>query len=53
MPPTIEFLRIKLYYKFTKVKALENEIEVELGGNEYGVGLCFGFNFLSGAVINR
>ena len=53
IPPTIEFLRIKLYYKFTKVKALENEIEVELGGNEYGVGLCFGFNFLNGAVINR
>jgi len=53
IPPTIEFLRIKLYYKFTKVKALENEIEVELGGNEYGVGLCFGFNFLREAVINR
>jgi hypothetical protein len=53
IPPTIEFLRIKLYYKFTKVKALENEIEVELGGNEYGVGLCFGFNFLSGALINK
>jgi hypothetical protein len=53
IPPTIEFLRIKLYYKFTKVKALENEIEVELGGNEYGVGLCFGFNFLNGALINK
>lgn len=53
IPPTIEFLRIKLYYKFTKVKALENDIEVELGGNEYGVGLCFGFNFLSGALINK
>jgi hypothetical protein len=53
IPPTIEFLRIKLFYKFTKVRALENEIEVELGGNEYGVGLCFGFNFLSGALVNR
>jgi len=53
IPPTIEFLRIKLYYKFTKVKALENEIEVELGGNEYGFGLCFGFNFLTGALINK
>jgi hypothetical protein len=53
IPPTLEFLRIKLYYKFTKVKALENDIEVELGGNEYGVGLCFGFNFLNGALINK
>ncbi len=53
IPPTLEFLRIKLYYKFTKVRAIENEIEVELGGNEYGVGLCFGFNFLSGALVNR
>jgi hypothetical protein len=53
IPPTIDFLRVKLYYKFTKVKAVENGYEVELGGNEYGVGLCFGFNFLNGALINK
>jgi hypothetical protein len=53
IPPTINFLRVKLFYKFTKVKALENGYEVELGGNEYGVGLCFGFNFLNGALINK
>jgi AMIN domain len=53
IPPSVEFLRIKLYYKFTKLQALQNDIQVELGGNEYGVGLCFGFNFLNGALVNR
>lgn len=53
IPPTIEFLRIKLYYKFTKVSALENDINVDLGGTEYGVGLSFGFNFLNSALYNR
>ncbi len=51
--PTIDFLRVKLYYKFTKVKALENGYEADLGGTEYGIGLCYGFNFLNGALINK
>lgn len=50
--PTLDFLRVKLYYKFTKVKALENGISVDLGGNEYGIGLSFGFNFLKEAIIS-
>jgi len=53
MLPTIDFLRVKLYYKFTKVKALENGYEADLGGTEYGIGLCYGFNFLNGALINK
>lgn len=42
-------LRLKIYYKFTRVKATERGIEVKLGGPEYGVGLSFGFGFLSRA----
>ena len=49
--PNLDFLRIKLYYKFTKVTASENGIDVDLGGNEYGVGLSFGFNILKKGVL--
>jgi hypothetical protein len=49
--PTLDFLRLKLYYKFTKVKALQNDFNVDLGGNEYGIGLSFGFNILNKGVI--
>jgi len=45
--PNLDFLRVKLYYKYTKVSATENEIDVQLGGPEYGIGLSFGFNFLN------
>jgi hypothetical protein len=50
--PGMENLRVKLYYKYTRVTATENEIEVELGGPEYGIGVSFGFNFLNKAVIS-
>jgi hypothetical protein len=49
--PGADFLRVKLYYKYTKVTATANEISVKLGGSEYGLGLSFGFNFLNGAAI--
>jgi hypothetical protein len=42
--PKVESLRVKLYYKFTKMNATENEIDIGLGGNEYGIGLSYGFN---------
>jgi hypothetical protein len=45
--PNLDCLRVKLYYKYTKVSATENEIDVQLGGPEYGIGLSFGFNFLN------
>jgi len=45
--PGVDFLKAKVYYKFTRVKARQNEIEVDLGGNEYGIGLSFGFNLLN------
>ena len=48
--PGMENLRVKVYYKYTRVKANENEIEVKLGGPEFGVGVSFGFNFLNRAV---
>jgi hypothetical protein len=49
--PNLDFLRVKLYYKWTSVTATENGIDVKLGGPEYGVGISFGFNLLSAAVI--
>jgi hypothetical protein len=49
--PGRDNLRIKLYYKFTRVTATENEIEVQLGGPEYGVGVSFGFNVLNRAAF--
>ena len=49
--PGMENLRVKLYYKYTRVKAIENEIEVDLGGPEYGFGVSYGFNFLNKALL--
>ena len=49
--PNLDFLRVKLYYKYTKVTATENEIDVQLGGPEYGIGLSFGFNVLNKAAF--
>ena len=50
--PGMESLRIKLYYKSTRVTAVENEIEVELGGPEIGIGVSYGFNFLNKALLS-
>jgi hypothetical protein len=49
--PSLDALRVKLYYKYTKVTATENEIDVQLGGPEYGIGLSFGFNILNKAAF--
>lgn len=50
--PKVESLRVKLYYKFTKATATENDIDVGLGGNEYGIGLSYGFNILKKGLLN-
>jgi len=49
--PGRDYLRVKLYYKFTRVTATENEIEVQLGGPEYGIGVSYGFNILNKAAF--
>jgi outer membrane protein W len=49
--PGADYLRVKVYFKHTDVTATENEIDVKLGGSEYGIGLSFGFNFLDKAVL--
>lgn len=49
--PKIDYLRIKLYYKFTKATTTENDFSIDLGGNEYGLGVSFGFNFLKKGVL--
>lgn len=50
--PGQESLRIKIYYKYTRVTARENGIDVKLGGPEFGLGVSYGFNFLNKAVLN-
>ena len=53
IPPVLDgMLRVKVYYKFTKVTATSNDISVDLGGNEYGVGLSLGFNLFKKGVLS-
>jgi opacity protein-like surface antigen len=49
--PGMENLRIKLYYKHTRVTATENEIDVKLGGSEFGFGVSYGFDFQKNALL--
>jgi len=42
--PKMSSLRAKAYYKLTRVLTTENEIEANLGGQEFGLGLSFGFS---------
>jgi hypothetical protein len=49
--PKAEFLRLKAYYKYTKVTANLDGFDIGLGGPEYGFGLVFGFNALNKAVL--
>jgi hypothetical protein len=53
IPPVLDgMLRVKVYYKFTKVSALANDVAVEIGGNEYGVGLSLGFNLFKKGLLS-
>jgi hypothetical protein len=53
IPPVLDgMLRLKVYYKFTKVSALANDVAVEIGGNEYGVGLSLGFNLFKKGILS-
>ena len=53
IPPVLDsMLRVKIYYKFTKVAATANGITVQLGGNEYVVGLSVGFNLFKQGVLS-
>jgi hypothetical protein len=53
IPPVLDgMLRLKAYYKFTKVTATSNGIAVDLGGSEYGFGLSLGFNLFKKGVLS-
>jgi hypothetical protein len=53
IPPVLDsMLRVKLYYKLTKVTATANSLSVQLGGNEYGIGLSLGFNLFKQGVLS-
>jgi hypothetical protein len=40
----IDSLAFKVYFKFRNArKTLDGDIEVNLGGNEYGIGLAYFF----------
>jgi hypothetical protein len=42
--PRVNFVKLLIYVKHTKCIATEDEIKVNLGGLEWGVGLVFGFD---------
>jgi len=44
--PSLESLSIKLYMKRTSVTAIEEDVEIDLGGFEFGVGISFSFDLL-------
>ena len=53
IPPVLDgIFRLKIYYKSTKVTANSNGIAVDLGGNEYGIGLSLGFNLFKKGVLS-
>jgi len=43
--PKLNYLKIKVFIKMTKAVARENDLEVNLGGREYGLNLTYSFNF--------
>ncbi|MBN2199435.1 MAG: AMIN domain-containing protein [Candidatus Aminicenantes bacterium] len=42
--PGLDALRAKFYYKSTKALTINNDIEVDLGGREFGFSLVYGFS---------
>lgn len=42
--PSLDFLNIMAYAKYTSATATENEFEVSLGGFEFGGGIALGFD---------
>ena len=40
----LKSLKVKLYLRYSRVKTEENDLEVNLGGIEYGMGLVYGLN---------
>ncbi len=43
-PPLFEFLKIKAVLRFSRAVAEVNDIKVNLGGLEFGIGILYGFN---------
>jgi len=37
-------LKLKLFIGYSKAKTINNNLEVNLGGTEYGVGIVYGFD---------
>ena len=40
----VESLSFKIFFKFYDARTKENDLNINLGGNEYGVGLAYHFN---------
>jgi hypothetical protein len=49
--PKLESLSVKIYLKGTSVTAKEEDVEIDLGGFEFGVGLSFSFDVLKKAMF--
>ncbi|MFQ6082975.1 MAG: AMIN domain-containing protein [Candidatus Aminicenantia bacterium] len=42
--PVLKALKVKLYVRYSNAKTMENDLEVNLGGIEYGMGIVYGVN---------
>lgn len=40
----LKFTKVKLYLRYSSAKTEENNLKVNLGGIEYGLGIVYGFN---------
>lgn len=40
----LKFTKVKLYLRYSSARTEENNLEVNLGGIEYGLGIVYGFN---------
>jgi len=45
--PLIKFLKLKIFTKLTRAMTKENNIEVNLGGYEFGISFIFGINLFN------
>lgn len=49
--PQVKFLMLNLYVKLYNAKATEQDVEIDIGGTEFGVAIALGFDLLKKAAI--
>jgi len=49
--PQVKFLMLNLYVKLYNATATKEDVSIDLGGTEFGVAICLGFDVLKKAVL--